>query len=111
MNEIEKAPELIKLIITAGSPIGVTLILWKSGVLGALASRWKKNGDDRRITELQDFKEEAENNHFHELNELKKDNEKIWMSITSLRRDLSNFQSKVSEEVGYLKGKINGQDR
>ena len=36
------------------------MILWKSGVLGALASRWKKNGDDRRITELQDFKEEAE---------------------------------------------------
>lgn len=65
--------EILKSLLVS-SPLALTAyILWKSGVLGALASRLKKNGDDKRVTELESWREVAETNHFHDLEELKVD--------------------------------------
>lgn len=67
--------EIIKSLLVS-SPLAVAVIivvnyLYRSGLLASLSSRLKKNGDDKRVANLEKWKELAESNHFRDLEELK----------------------------------------
>jgi len=65
--------ELLKPVLATSPFAVVAWFLYVSGVFKALASRLRKNGDDKRVTSLQEWQKEAEENHFSELKELIKD--------------------------------------
>lgn len=97
----------------------ITYILYKAGVLQAFASRIRKNGIinntapkgnfNSKLIELEKWQTAADENHFVDLKDLLDDRKEMWSAIRSLRKDLNDFQNKVLEELGYLKGKINGR--
>lgn len=67
----------------------------------AIASRLTKNGNgDKRIDELLAFKEESEQNHFHDLAELKEE-------VKNLRNEMQDTR----ERLIRLETKINGNGR
>lgn len=98
--------ELIKTIISISSPAAITLMLWKSGLLSALASRLKKNGgadssaeSDKRLLELEEFRLKAETNHFHDLENLHKE-------LTELKEKFGEYQVKMENRLARLEVKI-----
>lgn len=80
--------EIIKLLLVSSPLALVAYILWRSGVLGALASRLRKNGEDNRVTQLEEWKEIAETNHFHDLEELKTDVRDLKKSVVDIDKRL-----------------------
>jgi len=76
---------LIKTISWPGTIALIGFLAYKSGIFGVISKKLA-NGksspeSDSRIKELEDFKVDAEENHFHSLNELKNEvkglNEKL----------------------------------
>ena len=98
--------ELIKGFLTTSPIFGVVWILYKTGVLGALASRLKKNGDEGRIGELETFRVEAETNHFHDIEGIKRGQVELWKAIDTIRRDLQNHELKEENRMTRLETKI-----
>src|SRR3990167_6576707 len=84
--------EILKSLLVSSPLALVVWILWKSGLLGAFASRLKKNGDlareDKRVTELEAWRFKAETNHFHDLEELKTD-------VKEMKKDLSEIDKRL----------------
>jgi|SRR3990167_1765406 len=67
---------LISVISWPGAIALMAFLAYKSGVFGAISKKLA-NGksspeSDTRIKDLEDFKLEAESNHFHQINELEK---------------------------------------
>lgn len=75
----------------------IVFILWKSGLLGALANRWGSNGTYNRIRELEDFKELAESNHFHDLENARQDIKELRQNLydLSIRMTIIETQLKI----------------
>lgn len=93
---------LIKTLSWPGA-IGLTAFLaYKSGLFGSLSKKLSNgkssNESDSRLADLEKFKVEAENNHFHDLSELKEDVRKLTEKV--------NF---IDKEVAVIKSKINGK--
>lgn len=80
--------EILKSLLVSSPLALVVWILWRSGILGSLASRLKKNGEDKRIAHLEEWKEEAETNHFHDLEELKDDVKQIQKDLVGIDKRL-----------------------
>lgn len=82
-------------------PFATVIIFWlsaKAGILGGITSLMKGITDNMRITKLENFREEAETNHFHDL-----ENMQDRMSKVEDKLD------RVAEDVAYIKGKINNK--
>ena len=88
--------EIIKALLISSPFALIAFILWKSGVLGALASRLKKNGGDERINQLEQWKELAETNHFHDLDELKDEVREISKQINDIDKRLAVVEARQS---------------
>ena len=77
---------------------GLAVIAWALRPLwAAWGSRLRKNGDDKRITELQNFKLDAEENHFHDLEGLKEDVGRIWQVISKVQNDVGNIRERLAK--------------
>ena len=90
--------QLINLIPRLTIPAAVVLcfyFLYKGGILDALTSWLKRQPNNNRIDNLENFKETVETNHFHDLDELKERMNKV-----------ENRIDKLSEDIAYIKGKI-----
>ena len=90
---------VIKIITWPGVSFFFAFVLWRSGILSALASRVMRNGSSshaRRIDELESFKHVQESNHNTDIEELK-----AWRVRTDTKMD------KMAEDIGYLRGRIN----
>ena len=87
--------ELIKGFLTTSPIFGVVWLLYKSGVLGALASRLKKNGDEGRIGELETFRVEAETNHFHDIADIKNNMKELWRAANEQRKDIGSIRERL----------------
>ena len=96
---------ILSLIQSISYPGAVALIgffAYKSGLFGAISKKLangKSSGEsDTRLAELEAFKIDAENNHFHDLTELKNE-----------VRDLSNKVNDLTGRIIRLETKINGK--
>lgn len=85
----------------ATSPLAVAVIvvinyLHRSGILSALASRFKKNGggDDKRVTDLENWKEVAETNHFNDLEDLKLDMKDLKKQVNEMDKRLAVVEAR-----------------
>lgn len=80
--------ELIKPFLTTSPLAFIVYFLYRSGILNSFAHRLKKNGDDRRLTDLQEWRELAENNHFRDLDSLIKDMEELSRLVNKIDKRL-----------------------
>src|SRR3990167_8261181 len=92
---------LIKTISWPGAIALIGFLAYKSGVFGAVSKKLA-NGrsspeSDSRIKELEDFKLDAENNHFHDLNELKNE-----------VKGLSEKLNEIDKRVVRIETRLNG---
>ena len=91
---------LIETISWPGAVALVMFLAYKSGLFGALSKKLA-NGksspeSDTRIKDLEDFKLEAETNHFHDLNELKSDMKELKNEIVLIRERLVRLETKLN---------------
>lgn len=111
--------ELIKTFLATSPFLGITWLLYRSGVLGAFASRMQKNGDangyGKKLKELESFRFEIENNHFKDLETLKIGQRDTWKAIENIRKDtVENFMdvrkdiANLDRGLARVEGKLNG---
>lgn len=108
-------PELYNFInaaITTSPLLGIVFILWKAGVLEAVAKKIRGNANDhaytistsilKRLKNLESFKHLAETNHFHDL-------DNVMEEIKEMRRDMKTTDvaiSNIKERVAIIETKI-----
>lgn len=96
--------ELFSIIkpLIATSPLAITVyILYKSGVLGALSSRIRKNSDNqnnKQVKNLEDWKQWVEKNHFHDLEDLKEDVRDIKKQINEIDKRVAVVESRINND-------------
>ena len=69
--------------------------LYKSGILGALTSWVQRQPNNKRIDNLEGFREEVEENHLHELEKLLVTVEKLEENISNIRERLASVETKL----------------
>ena len=92
----EQILSLISIISWPGAIALIGFLAYKSGLFGAISKKWA-NGrsspeSDTRIKELEDFKLEAETNHFHQINELEK-------SFNDFRLDIEKRLTRIETHI------------
>lgn len=103
--------ELIQKLGTIG---GLAAIAWAMRPLwSAFAERIKPNGNavEQRLRKLEVFKEGAETNHFHDIEELNADRREVWTAINATRKDLNAFQLSMEGRISRLEAKISNGTR
>lgn len=93
---------------------GLAAIAWAlRPVWSAFADliRGRNGGEiEKRIRELEGFKINAKQNHFHDLEELKEDRRDVWNAINAIRKDLNTYQLNMEGRISRLEARIfNGQ--
>lgn len=66
---------------------------------------------EARLNELELFKVSAENNHWHDLDDLKEDRTLIWNAIQQIRTDFSNYKVSIENRLTRLESAINNRNR
>ena len=89
--------EILKFGTPSASLLGIVFLLYKTGVLGAFASRINggKKEHETRMQELETFKEAVEGNHLHDLTELKSDMREVKDDLGDIRERLVRLETKV----------------
>ena len=87
---------LLPFITWPSALFGIVLLLYKSGIFGVISKKLA-NGksspeSDSRIKDLEDFKVEAETNHFHQINNLEK-------SFIEFRLDMEKRLTKIETHL------------
>ena len=94
MNELS-ITQLVGAGLSILSPLVTIFVLWKVGVIG------KKNGNgsaySQRIQELEEFKVQAEENHFHSLDNLQQSVDKLWEEFNNFRVHVENRITKLEK--------------
>ena len=98
-EEIYQALNILKEVSYPAAGAIVFYFLFKSGVLSSLASRVRKSVPHERIEKLEQFQDIMEGNHNTDLKELLS-----WKVRVDTRLD------KLAEDVGYLRGRVNGKN-
>ena len=100
---------IIKAALTTSPLLGVAFIMWKSGLLTALAKKiegkQKPNGEvDDRMSALEAFRLKAETNHFHDLTNVMEDIKEIKGHMHEIR----NEHKDTRERLIRVEVKVNG---
>ena len=93
---MEEIISIGKTLIEAGSYaplVGLLVVL----AVPKLRNKVFGNGADSRIKELEDFKELAESNHFHDLNDLKEDMKEIKHTINEIDKRVVIIEVKMQK--------------
>ena len=103
---------IVTAALTTSPLLGVAFILWKSGVLTALAKRISGKTEpseetDARMSNLESFRYNAESNHFHDLENLKEDMREVKASMNQLYGHITDTR----ERVIRLEVKVNGNGK
>ena len=93
--------ELIKPFLATSPLAVVAYFFYRSGFIGALASRIRKNGNDKRLTAIQDWQKVVEDNHFNDLSRLIKDVEELTKSVNKIDRRLIIVETRQSNGKFY----------
>jgi len=104
---------ILKILSTFGWPAALGLAFWAMRpIWAALASRIMKRSDDNSITELLEFKMKAETNHFHDIEDLKREADDLKRDAREVRRDFENFRTEIAGRLARLEAKItNGHQK
>src|SRR3990167_3025935 len=91
---------LIKTISWPGAIALMAFLAYKSGLFGAVSKKLA-NGksspeSDTRIKDLEDFKVNAETNHFHDLNELKTEVKGLSEKLNEIDKRLVRVETKLN---------------
>src|SRR3990167_1848901 len=91
---------LISVISWPGAIALMAFLAYKSGIFGAISKKLA-NGksspeSDSRIKELEDFKLEAVNNHFHDLKELKNEAKGLSEKLNEIDKRLVRVETKIN---------------
>lgn len=105
--------DIIKQLSTIG---GLAVIAWALRPLWSAIADWIRSvqGEtgllEKRIKDLEGFKANTKQNHFHDLEELKEDRRDVWNAISAIRKDLSSFQLSMENRLTKLETRVfNGQ--
>jgi len=99
MNELKEILSYASVITWPAAAVGVTYIASKAGLLSALASRIRMVTDNKKISDLEDFRFLQETNHNHDLANLMSSDAEQWKVINQLQRD-----------VAFIRGRLTGRD-
>ena len=78
-------------------PVTTIVVFWlcaTSGILGGVSALMRGITDNMRIKDLETFRETAENNHWHDIEDLKDRMAKVEDKV-----------DRIAEDVAYLRGK------
>ena len=76
------------------------IVLYKGGVVTAIASWIKKTTPDGRLDNLEAFKFKAETNHFHDL-------ENVMKELTALEDKVERFHAEIYQRIAIVETKVN----
>lgn len=92
--------ELAKPVPWATAIALVSFFLYKSGLLSALAGKILGTGPaEDRVKTLEDFKEEAETNHWHDIERLMNQMEKIQSSVNDIDKRVVRIETKLNGQL------------
>lgn len=106
-------PSIIELLKQLSWPGAFGLAVWALRPVWSALGEWiakKASGPvaaisttlEQRLNELEGFKLTAESNHFHDLDELKKDRRDVWAAINAIRRDFNKYQLASERRITRL---------
>ena len=92
----EQILSLISAISWPGTVALLGFLAYKSGLFGVISKNWTNDKSspesDTRIKDLEDFKLEAETNHFHQINDLEK-------SFNEFRLDIEKRLTRIETHL------------
>lgn len=100
--------EVLKIIQTFSWPaacVALVFIAYKSGLINAFVSLLTKK-QPKQLERMEEFMETAENNHYHELKELKQSYKEIWVAINGMKKDISDMRADLGGRISFLEGKL-----
>lgn len=105
-EEISQLKDLLEYANYITWPVaGILMIYFLRPMWLALASWIQKNPESQIKKDFYAFKEMAEENHYHDIENLKQGQKDIWKTITNLEVRVN----KIAEDIAFIRGKLNGQ--
>ena len=97
--------QIIDLIPQMTIPVAFVIsmfFLYKAGLLEALTSWIKKNPESQLRKDFYNFRADAETNHWHDIDDLKKAQDKIWETVSQIQKDISKNTADIANIHGLM---------